>query len=344
GPIGGPGVWYGGEIKNSTDWMYPLSEGERSEIVDAMRASVAREPDIAHVAREDFPLPHLGGRLEELRHEVVHGRGFVLFRNFPVEDFEFDEIARMYWGFGTYIGSARSQNTRGHLLGHVIDITDKFEDPNNRGYLSARHLKYHSDSVDMVSLLCLHQAKRGGTSTIVSSYTIHDEMWRRRPDLAEVLYGPVSRSRTGEIPEGKGPWYELPIFNFEKDRLAVSFLRHFIDESQKFDDAPRQSPALVEALDMVDELANDPKLFLPMDFLPGDIQLLHNHQVLHSRTAYEDWPEWERRRYLLRLWLSPPDGIALPDAYAERYGGTKAGDRGGVVVPGTTPQVPLEPY
>ena len=344
GPIGGPGVWYGGEIKDSADWAYPLSEAERDEIVDAMRGSLERASDIERVTRADFPLPSLGGRLEELRREVVHGRGFVLFRNFPVEGFEFAQIARMYWGFGTYLGSARSQNTRGHLLGHVIDITDKFEDPNNRGYLSARHLKYHCDSVDMVSLLCLHQAKQGGTSTIVSSYTIHDEMWRRRPDLAEVLYGPVPRSRTGEIPEGKGPWYELPIFNYQKDRLAISYLRNFIDDSQQFDDAPRHSPALVEALDMVDELANDPKLFLPMDFLPGDIQLLHNHQILHSRTAYEDWPEWERRRYLLRLWLSPPDGIVLPDAYAERYGGTEAGNRGGVVVPGTTLQVPLEPY
>jgi hypothetical protein len=228
-------------------------------------------------------------------------------------------------------------------LGHVVDITDTFKDPNDRGYLSARHLKYHSDSVDMVSLLCLHQAKSGGLSTIVSSYTVHDEMWRRRPDLAELLYGPVPRSRRGEIPDGKGPWYELPIFNYQDGRLAVSYLRQFISDSQKIESAPRHSEALIEALDLVDELANDPALFLSMDFQPGDIQLLHNHQILHNRTAYEDWPEESRKRYLLRLWLSPPDGITLPDAFAERYGGTAVGDRGGVVVAGTTLQVPLTP-
>jgi hypothetical protein len=43
-----------------------------------------------------------------------------------------------------------------------------------------------------------------------------------------------------------------------------------------------------------------------MNFMPGDIQLLHNHTILHARSAYEDWPEVERKRHLLRLWLSPP--------------------------------------
>ena len=84
-----------------------------------------------------------------------------------------------------------------------------------------------------------------------------------------------------------------------------------------------------------------PALFLSMKFEPGDIQLLHNHQILHNRTEYEDWPEAERKRYLLRLWLSPPDGLTLPDAFAERYGSTKIGDRGGVVVQGTERHVPL---
>ncbi|MBT6275290.1 MAG: TauD/TfdA family dioxygenase [Chromatiales bacterium] len=341
GPIGGPGVWYGPDLKNSTDWIYPLSEAERTEIIDAMRHARNRHDDIADMERSDFPMPRFGAVLDELRVEAVSGRGFVLLRNFPVEGFEFAEIATMYWGFGTYIGSARSQNARGHLLGHVTDITDRYDDPSQRGYLSNRHLVYHSDSVDMVSLLCLQRAKSGGRSTIASSYTIHDEMWKRRPDLAQVLYGPVPRNRRKEIPTGKGPWYELPIFNFCGGRLSVSYLRQFIDEAQAFPEIGPFDPLLVDALDMVADLASDPELFLSMDFQPGDIQLLHNHQILHNRTAYEDWPELERRRYLLRLWLSPPDGLTLPDAFAERYGSTSVGDRGGVVVEGTERHVPL---
>ena len=341
GPIGGPGAWYGSALKDSTEWVYRLSEGERSEMVDAMRNARGRHGDIAQMSKADFPMATFGPGLEEMRREVLHGRGFVLLRNFPVEDFSFEEIATMYWGFGTHIGSARSQNARGHLLGHVTDITDQYDDPSRRGYLSRRHLLYHSDSVDMVSLLCLQKAKSGGRSTIVSSYTIHDEMWKRRPDLAARLYRGVPRSRRKEIPEGKGPWYELPVFNYLDGRLVISYLRQFIDDAQEIPEVGPHDPQLVEALDMMTALAEEPDLFLPMDFEPGDIQLIHNHQTLHNRTAYEDWPEPGRKRYLLRLWLSPEDGLTLPDAFAERYGSIAIGDRGGVVIKGTEGHVPL---
>ena len=43
-----------------------------------------------------------------------------------------------------------------------------------------------------------------------------------------------------------------------------------------------------------------------MELQPGDIQLVHNHTILHDRTAFEDYPEPERKRHLLRLWLAPP--------------------------------------
>ncbi len=344
GPVGGPGVWYGPDMQSSDEWVYALSEAERREIVEAMRYALAHRDDIAEITALDFPLPTLGRRFHDFQQEVVNGRGFVLLRNFPVEDFSFREIACMYWGFGTHIGSARSQNARGHLLGHVTDITDSFDDPSARGYLSNRQLYYHSDSVDLVSLLCLRQAKRGGLSSIASSYTIHDEMWRRRPDLAKILYGPVPRSRRKEIPVGKGPWYELPVFNWCGGRLSISYLRQFIDDAQEHADVGPHDAALVEALDMVNTLAGDPEIYLSMEFRPGDIQLLHNHQILHNRTAYEDWPERERRRYLLRLWLSPPGGIPLPDAFAERYGSVTPGARGGVVVKDTKLQVPLTAF
>ena len=36
----------------------------------------------------------------------------------------------------------------------------------------------------------------------------------------------------------------------------------------------------------------------------GDIQFLNNHLIVHSRDDYEDWPEPERRRHLVRMLLS----------------------------------------
>jgi len=308
-----------------------------------MRHAREAHGEILEIDRGSFPLPTLEPVLARQRDEIIGGRGFTLFRNFPIEDLSFPEIATLYWGFGTYFGSARSQNTRGHLLGHVIDLGSDFPNASERGYLTNRHLKFHCDSVDLVGLLCLRKAMRGGRSTVVSSYTIHNEMWRRRPDLARVLYGPIARDRRDEIPEGKGPWYELPVFNHYRGRLAINYLRTHIDMASRHADAHPISAELEAALDMVSDLANDPALHLSVNFEPGDIQLLHNHQTLHDRTAYEDWPEADRKRYLLRLWLSPPDGIELPTAFAGRYGSVEIGDRGGVVVPDIEFQVPLTP-
>jgi hypothetical protein len=73
------------------------------------------------------------------------------------------------------------------------------------------------------------------------------------------------------------------------------------------------------------------------------MQFIHNHQILHDRTAFEDWPEPERRRHLLRLWLCPPEGRSLPPVFAERCGSVEVGRRGGVHVPVSELKAPLEP-
>ena len=341
GPVDSPGAWYGRDQAKTDDWQYVLSKVERQELLAATERAMAAHSDIKQVTQDAFPLPTLAETFARLRHEILRGRGFVLLRGVPVEGLSFPEQACMYWGLGTYFGSARSQNTRGHLLGHVTDISDRFDNKSDRGYLTARHLPYHCDSVDVVGLFCLRKAKEGGLSSIVSSYTIHNEIWARRPDLAPLLYGPVPRDRRDEIPEGKGPWYELPVCSYFEGRLAINFLRKHIDTSQRHPDALRISAELSEALDLVHELANDADLHLKMAFEPGDVQLLHNHQMLHDRTAYVDWDDPDRRRYLLRLWLAPPDGIPLPQAFAGRYRSVTIGDRGGVAIPGMETVVPL---
>ena len=96
------------------------------------------------------------------------------------------------------------------------------------------------------------------------------------------------------------------------------------------------------AMDLIDELCNDPAIHLSMDFRPGDIQLLHNHQILHSRGDFENWPEPQRQRHLLRLWLAPPEARPLPEVFAPRYGSVTPGARGGIVLKATTLKVPLE--
>jgi hypothetical protein len=263
----------------------------------------------------------------------------------PVENRPIEFSATAYWGVGTWFGAARSQNAKGHLLGHVYDLGQGLsaQDPTIRAYATAEGQRFHIDRADVVALLCLRRAKSGGASTIASSMTVHNVMAERRPDLLERLYRPFPTDRRGEVPEGKGAFYEAPVFNEYAGCLSVLYSRMHIGSSQRHPAAPRLTPQDYEALDMFGELAGDPELRLDMDFQPGDVQFLHNHTILHARSAYEDWPEAERKRHLLRLWLCPPDARPLPPVFGEVYGRIAVGDRGGIVCPGTRLHAPLEP-
>lgn len=339
----GAAAWYGPEIAKRSDWQMPLSAAEVAEVEAATRALVARDADIAVLKPQDFPLPTLGSKLKSrVDDEVLNGRGFLLLRGLPVERWSIRESATAFFGLGAHLGSARSQNGKGHVLGHVQDLGLDVNDPNVRIYQTHERQTYHTDSCDIVGLLCLKTAKSGGLSALVSSTTIFNEMRRRRPDLLKLLFQPIATDRRGEVPEGQKPFFEIPVFNWHQGYLTAIYQRQYIDSAQRFPEAPRHTPELVEALDLFDSLANDPALNTFMEFKPGDVQLVHNHTMLHDRTCFEDWPEPERRRHLLRLWLAAERARPLPEIFAQRYGQVTIGDRGGIIVRGTRLQAPLQ--
>jgi hypothetical protein len=343
-PVEGSSAWIGARLAaNPEAWTYHLSPVEIAEIEAASAAARARGLDIAAIRRADFPLPTLGPMLDRLRDEVLNGRGFVLLRNLPVENRPIAESATAYWGIGTYFGSARSQNAKGHVLGHVRDLGLSSTDPRVRIYQTTERQNFHTDSCDIVALLCLKTAKSGGLSSLTSSMSIYNVMAERRPDLLRRLFIPFATDRRGEVPEGKLPWFDIPVFNDHQGYLSVIYSPHYVRSSQRFPEARRLTADDLEALEMFDRLAEDPELRLDMEFLPGDMQFVHNHTTLHDRTAFQDWPESDRKRHLLRLWLAAPGARPLPPAYAERYGSVAIGDRGGIVCRGTLLHAPLDP-
>src|SRR6185295_17474275 len=244
------------------------------------------------------------------------------------------EAAVAFLVIGVHLGRLRMQNAGGHLLGHVKDLGRSSLDPNARIYQTRERQTHHTDSCDVVGLLCLRAAKSGGLSNLVSSTTIFNEMRRRRPDLLKVLLDPIETDRRGEVQEGGKPYFSIPVFNWHAGLISAIYQRQYIESARRFPDVGPLSTKQIQALDLLDELANDQNLNLTMELEPGDIQLVHNHTILHDRTAFEDWPEPERKRHLLRLWVAPPDARPLPEVYAERFGSVTPGDRGGVVAAG----------
>src|SRR5258706_13210194 len=280
GPVSGPGAWRGGELAARADWIRHFSAVEISEVRAAVHAFRASGAAYSALSPATFRLPTLGALMRSTLAELLDGRGFVLFRGLPVEEWSREEQAIAYLGLGSWLGPFRSQNAKGHVLGHVKDLGFDIRNPGVRYYQTNRRLEYHTDSVDIVGLLCLKSAKAGGESYLASSMTVYNEVLRRRPDLVAALFDPYPTDRRGEVPEGMQPWFDIPIYHWHAQKLSCIYVRQYIESAQKlFPAARRLTPAQVEAMDLIDELCNDPALHLAMDFRPGDVQLLHNHQI-----------------------------------------------------------------
>jgi len=339
--INGPSAWYGGDMVKTDKWLFRLTKTDISEIDQAIASS--RHLPIQHIGKAQFLLPKLGKRMKLLLNELLDGRGFVLIRGLPINRYDRESAARAYWGLGAWLGSPRSQNARGDLLGHVIDLSRTTADPTTRIYQTSERQNYHADPTDIVGLLCLQKSMVGGASSILSSVTLYNEFQKRRPDLAAVLLSPFCIDRRGEVPKGKKPWYQMSVFSWHAGLLTTQFTRPYIDSAQRFSEVPRLTPKQVEALDFFQALCEEPSIHLKTDFEPGDIQFLHNYQILHDRTAFIDWPgQPERKRHLLRLWLCTERGRNLPSSYRDRQGRITVGDRGGIIVPDMKTNVTIE--
>lgn len=338
----GPAAWVGAEMQDRTDlWLVHLTPEDIADLEQAARHFLGLGRDIGQITRDAFPLAHFGTPLERMKETLLHGHGFEVLRGLPVEAYAPEMAAAIFCGIGAHLGSARSQNADGHVLGHVRNIGLSPDDPNSRIYQTNARQTFHTDSADVVGLLCLREAMEGGDSLLVSVETLYNRMRAARPDLLERLFDPLATDRRGEVPPGMEPYMTIPPLSWHAGKLTVFYQRQYIDSAQRFDGAMRLTENHVAALDLFDQLANDPALHLRMRLEPGDMQFVYNHAQLHDRTGFTDWPEPERRRHLLRLWLSLEGDRALPDCFRQRYGSIEIGNRGGIITEGTRLQAPV---
>jgi len=341
--IEGPSAWLGVEMQAQSDsWIHHLSDDEVADLEHAASHYLALGQDVGEITAEAFPLTTMKKVVDVMRNALMTGRGFQVLRGLPVERYSQAQAATIFCGIGAHLGSARSQNAAGHILGHVRNVGADPNDVNTRIYQTAARQSFHTDSADIVALLCLKQAREGGDSLLVSAETIYNRMRATRPDLLERLFDPIATDRRGEVPEGMQPFMTIPPLSWHDGKLTVFYQRQYIDSAQRFADARRLSADHVAALDMFDALANDPELHLVMRLAPGDMQFVYNHSQLHDRTGFTDWPDPSQRRHLFRLWLSPPGDRALPECFTQRYGSITVGDRGGIITAQTRLHAPLD--
>ncbi len=315
-----PSAWRATDLRKDLAWRIQLTPEHNRELRQALAHARAQGIDIPALDAAQFPLPSLAPTLAALRLELMEGRGFCLIKGLVIADLAPRDAALIYWGIGRHLGTPMAQNAQGDVLGHVTNLGVDFHgDPNTRGYQTPLRLPFHNDLGDIVGLMCLQTAKRGGVSRLVSSTTLYNTVLERRPDLMDVMTGPWYIDRRGENPPHKKPYYVGAFFEYVGQRLFCRYNRTYIQSGQRFEEAPRLTARQVEALDLIDNLCYDPDLQLEMTLEPGDLQFVNNYAVLHSRSSYEDWPEKERRRYLLRLWLNTGLITEMPPSWIDHH-------------------------
>ena len=280
----------------------------------------ARGLAFADLTRHDFPLPTLAPQLRAWQEDVTNGRGFYLLRGLNVQAYSGEEVGTIFWGLGLHLGRAVTQNPKGDLLGHVFDHGRRYGDLDVRGYETNAHLPFHTDSGDVVGLLCLRGAESGGLSSVVSAVTIHNEILKRHPEYLAPLYrGFHYIRREAALTESPVTPHRLPVFGARDGLISVRLIRNQINAACTKTGIPL-APIERAALDLFDELAHDPDIHLDMDLQSGDIQFCNNYVTLHSRTGYVDFPEPERRRHMVRLWLTMDQRRPLADGFPPQNG------------------------
>jgi hypothetical protein len=256
------------------------------------------------ITKKDFSHPALDADLADLLHDIKTGPGLVVMRGFPVDKHTPEEMQKLYWGIGAHFGHGCSQSADGDYLGHVTNVEKA-----SRGYTTARELSLHTDSAEIVGLLCVRGAKDGGMSIYANSLKLHEIIAREHPEYLEVLERGFRCDRRGEEAPGDEPVtpYRVPVFSEQDGLLSTRFVRGVIDRGADTLGEPL-SPLEKDALDFLEEVARRDEVRLELRLAPGEASFINNYEMLHARTAFVDHDDPAKKRLLYRLWLEgePP--------------------------------------
>lgn len=308
------GAWNGPDIDWMKEGLHILSDNEQREIDLALKHLLTQgNLDFPNITPETFPLDKVGDLMRALPERLRHGRGFLMLRGLNRQAYSDDDMTRIYFGLGSYLGKPMTQSYLGDILGHVMDVSDY--EPKSRGYRKGGGQLMHTDSCDIIGLMCLKSAISGGESRISSALAVHNTMAREYPQLLEILARGLYLKRTDEDGRRATRTYSpdrVPFF-YEENGEVTCYLptgyARLAEKSGQCNYTPEES----EALYRVRKVSASPELYLDMGFKEGDIQFLNNRMMVHGRTDYQDAKELADRRHLLRLWFEVPSWPAMPE-------------------------------
>ncbi len=328
---GSPAEWRAADLKQDPGWVFSIDEKARAHLARVIKAAYVVDQPLFDYCREDFDLGPAWTTIANAIKEAHHGRGLALVRGLPREGMTEKEFELLNWAIGLHTGVARPQGRATQYISPVRDIGTDYRTASGRGYSSNAKLDFHADSADLVTLACYNRAKSGGQSMITSGLTARRHLMAERPDLAELAHGDFCFSRQNEQAPDETPFYAQPLFDVADGLVFGKWNRNRVVSAQKIEGVPELSDGQRETMDVLDEILARPDMMFTMYLEPGDLQIINNHVMLHSRTDYIDFEEPDQKRLLFRLWLAPPDSVRLPASWGNSFRSVKPGTvRGGI--------------
>lgn len=310
-PIDHPSAWKASDFRSLADITLRLTDRHIDVLERAYDEVQRRGLTLDQIEAEHFRLPEIADDLAAIRREVMEGRGIVILDRLPVESWSLTKTEIIYWGIGTHFGRGNSQSVLGDRIGHVANVGGK--DFNERAYRNSLPLSLHTDASDILAMLSIRTADRGGDSQYASALTVHNIMLEERPDLLEPLYRGFHCHRFGEQGPGEAPITEhrVPVLSERQGYVSCRYVAAYINMAAEEMGMPL-SPQERAALDYFDAVAMRPEVMIQFQQQPGHLLICDNNTTLHARTGFEDRPGPETGRLLLRLWLTAHEADRRP--------------------------------
>jgi len=306
-PISSLAAWTAGDLPPDAG-LIRLESDCLDEVSRLTRELTANPLPIEALDPDSFDLPHCRAVMADALAALDSGVGFAIIDRLSIDEMATETARKVYWLLISMLGPPVAQKWNGEMVYDVTDTGLKEEAGNGvRSSKTNQGQYYHTDNSfnlppEFVALLCLRPAKEGGASGLVSFQTAYNSLLDEQPDLVRRYFQPFYFDRQHEHPPDDERLSFKPVFTPGDGGVDVCFSRRLIEYGYQLsdEDMDTESETAVSALC---EILERPELNISFEFQPGQIQIVNNRRLGHRRTAYADWPDPDRRRHLVRLWV-----------------------------------------
>lgn len=270
----------------------------------------------AFATPETFPLSdELHNLLRNLSQVLHEGIGFAVLRGLNPKDYSDDDNVILYAGLLSHIGDKRSTNAFGMSLEHIRNASlqpkpDGLEEDTELDPAKLnRGMSFHSDRffADILAFYVKGKAAEGGDQHFASFWTVFNELRRSGPEALKELTNDLIWPPHPDELDGL-PVIEPMVLHSNGKIISQVIWAPFLANPEYL------TGGLKSALGAINRSARANSI--TVDSQPGDIQLLNNFAIMHSRQVFKD-SEMERR-HLLRMGLRDSlNAWKLPD-FAEK--------------------------